>query len=264
MVDKMTSEGKVDTISVYFRSLNDGPWFGIHENTNYFPASLLKVPIMIAYFKKAESDPSILDKKIYYDPGILKTLGDFNNGEYYPAKEVIMPGQSYTVIDLINRMIEFSDNNAKNLLEINFDSPNELYKVYIDLGFVTPPELRGGGDVLSVHEYASFYRVLYNASYLNQEYSEKALEILSKTDFKRGISESVPNNITISHKFGEYSDNNFKQLHDCGIIYYPKSPYILCVLTRGSDFSNLESVISTISDTVYKEVDKQTKAGSQW
>ena len=35
-------------ISVYFRDLNNGPLFGINEKERFTPASLLKVPLMIA------------------------------------------------------------------------------------------------------------------------------------------------------------------------------------------------------------------------
>ena len=212
---------------------------------------------MIAYYKKAEDDPTILDKKITYDQSTLDTFGDTNSGEYFPPKVRIELNKSYTVEDLIEKMIIYSDNNAKNLLLLNLGSDDEYYKVYTDLGFATPPELSGGGDVLSVHEYASFYRVLYNASYLNQRYSEKALELLSKTDFTQGLTLPIPNNITVSHKFGEYTNGDIRQLHDCGIIYYPQNPYILCILTRGTDFKNLEDVINTISKEVYNNVNKQ-------
>src|ERR1035437_1746058 len=41
--DSLINSGKANTISVYFRSLNNGPWFGINQDENYFPASLLKV-----------------------------------------------------------------------------------------------------------------------------------------------------------------------------------------------------------------------------
>ena len=71
----------------------------------------------------------------------------------------------------------------------------------------------------------------------------------------------MPSNIKISHKFGEVvftNDDSSKstELHDCGIVYYPKHPYFLCIMTHGDNFDKLESTIKDISGAVYSEVQK--------
>jgi len=84
------------------------------------------------------------------------------------------------------------------------------------------------------------------------------LEFLSQVEFKEGIVAGVPRDVVVSHKFGERgtADSNTLQLHDCGIVYYPSNPYLLCVMTRGSDFEKLKEVIKTISATIYREIKK--------
>ncbi len=42
LVEGMLSAGRASHISVYFRDLNNGPWFGINEKEEFSPASLLK------------------------------------------------------------------------------------------------------------------------------------------------------------------------------------------------------------------------------
>ena len=81
------------------------------------------------------------------------------------------------------------------------------------------------------------------------------LEILSKTDYKKGLLAGLPEGITVAHKFGEraYSDSNIKQLHECGIVYITGSPYLVCIMTRGTDFDQLASVIAEISSVIYKD-----------
>jgi len=56
----------VTDAAAYFRDLNSGPWFGVDEHANFAPASLLKLPVLIAYFKKADSDPAILQKTLEF------------------------------------------------------------------------------------------------------------------------------------------------------------------------------------------------------
>src|SRR5437867_2138676 len=76
-INDARNNNKVGDVAVYFRDLNDGPWIGIHEDDTFFPASLVKIPILISYLKKSESEKEILTKKLTYDIdlGDSKTLG---------------------------------------------------------------------------------------------------------------------------------------------------------------------------------------------
>lgn len=247
--NKLRENYSQDT-SIYFRDMNNGPWFGINEKELFSPASLIKVPLMIAYLKKAEKDPSIFDKKI------------LNTSLYNPRTQNIQPrvtlaqNQTYTVRQLIEQMIIYSDDTSYNLLNSEI-SANELLSVYDDLGVdISLAEQNPNGNILSVKAYASFFRILFNASYLNKEMSEYALKILSQTDYKDGLNSGIPSTIQTAHKFGErqYLDTGLKQLHDCGIIYLPKKPYLLCIMTRGNNFDILKNKISNISKEIYIEI----------
>lgn len=169
-------------------------------------------------------------------------------------------GKAYTVDDLLYRAIVHSDNNAYFLLYGSIDQ-TVLHKVYTDLGLEVP-KVRNREDYMSVIEYASFFRILYNASYLNKEFSEKALQYLSEVDFKQGLVGGLPSGTVVAHKFGEKvfgSTAEIKQLHNCGIVYYPTRPYLLCVMSRGDSFEYLDDTIRQISRMIYQEIDGQQK-----
>lgn len=249
LVNSKLSNRMASHISVYFRDLNNGPWFGINEKEDFSPASLLKIPVMISLLKRAESDPQTLERTIKYEAPIYILPQDVE------PKEVIRIGESYTIKDLIYRMIVYSDNEAKNLLILDMDQ-DLLNKTYLDLS-IDIPNVRNPEDFMSVKSYASFFRILYNASYLNKEMSEFALEILSNADFKDGLIAGVPKGTLVAQKFGERSFNGIKQLHDCGIVYHKDHPYLLCVMTRGENFKQLANIIKDISFLVYSEVDSQ-------
>lgn len=250
-VQKQLDEKNALLISIYFRDLNNGPWVGINENENYSPASLLKVPILIAVLKKAESDPEMLGRKLLFE----RPVDEF--GQNITDNNMIQPGKSYTVEDLLMRMIKHSDNEAKDLL-FNLIGGEYFQKVINELGLYIPGIATE--DFMSVKNYSSFFRVLYNATYLSKDMSEKALYILSNTSFEEGIVAGVAKGVTVAHKFGErgYRDTNVKQLHDCGIVY-PKdqAPYLLCVMTRGTDFKQEAKIIAEISSIVYNSVGNQ-------
>lgn len=243
----------VQSVSVYFRDLNNGPWFAIGETENFAPASLLKVPLMMAVLKDAETDLKILGKKIKNDDPI-----DYSSDQNVKPAAKLEYGKTYSMNELLYRMIVYSDNNAFRLVEKNANT-EAVKKTYHELG-ITSPYIAEQDNFMTIHAYASFFRILFNASFLNREMSEKALSYLTKVEFKNGLIAGVPANITVAHKFGERgftSMNSLRQLHDCGIIYYPGHPYLLCIMTRGNSFRHLDDGIKNISHIVYKEIDRQ-------
>jgi beta-lactamase class A len=241
--------------SVYFRAMNDGMSFSIDGHEKFAPASLVKVPLLMAYMKWAESMPGLLSQRI-----VNNLPMDMNANQRYKPARAIGYGKAYTVDELLYYMIAYSDNNAYFLLFGSID-PAVLHRVYTDLG-LTVPRFGNDKEYMSVSDYSSFFRMLFNASYLNKELSEKALQYLSKVNFEDGISSGVPPGVVVAQKFGErtFGDRSeIKQLHDCGIVYYPEHPYLLCVMTRGDSFEQLGEVIRGLSRLVYEEIDQQHK-----
>ncbi len=261
LINQNSESGNIQDVSIYFRDLNNGRWTGVNENDKFSPGSLLKVPIMIAYYKMAENDPSILSKEITND----NLTEDYNSDEIIKPDEVIKRGNTYTVDDLIKRMIIYSDNDATVLLFNNIDK-RALNDVFSDLG-ISFNEDPSTEDFISTKQYSLFFRVLFNSSYLDPVLSEKALSLLSKADFKNGLRSNLPTDINISHKFGEreykYGDNKIStyEFHDCGIVYYTNNPYILCVMTKGNvnNIKVLESLAQKISSLIYDEVTNNYK-----
>jgi beta-lactamase class A len=240
-----------DDIAIYFRDLKNGPWFGIGKTQGFYPASLLKVPEMISLLKEADSNPALLKKKILYNNPELESV---QNAEV--ADKLIL-GKSYTVEELLKRTLVNSDNVSANLLG-DVTDPVALRKTFDDLGIPDPYYLNDQrGYMISPELYSSFFRILYNASYLSKEMSEKALRYLIDSDYKGGLVAGVPPTIEVAHKFGLRKINGVKQLHDCGIIYYPNHPYLLCVMTSGPVPEYLDNTIAEISRFVFEEVDRQ-------
>ena len=243
--------GLAENMSVFIINYKNGQWLGVNENERYDPASLLKVPLMIAYFKYVQTNPKILEESTSYEGD------DQNNDEYFKSSDNIKPGRLYSINELIKSMIVNSDNTAAILLQ-NYIDKNFLMNIFTDLGLPTP-SFNLNVEYISAKSYSYFFRILYNKTYLNKELSEKALEILvqSKNSI---IHDGLPQGITVAQKFGErsfYDPNNVlkdRELHDCGIIYKPDSPYLLCVMSRGKNFDDMKKNIIDLSALVYKNI----------
>lgn len=241
-------------IALYYRDLKNGPAFGINEQSQYSPASLLKVPLMIAYHKYLESDPHIFDKEVVFSNPSPEFYQQFK------SSKKIEIGKSYTIKQLMEYMILYSDNEATNLLFQNINA-NSLNLIFNDLG-INAPDLYDSNNSISVKDYASFFRILYNASYLNRSSSEQALNLLSGVEYKNGLVAGIPEGVVVAHKFGERESLSedkkiTRQLHDCGIVYHPDRPYLLCVMTKGNSFENLSNIITNISKVIYQEIDNR-------
>jgi beta-lactamase class A len=156
-------------------------------------------------------------------------------------------------------MVVYSDNEAAYLLQQAAD-PADLRAVYADLG-ITPPNFQNPNDTMSPETYARFFRFLYNGTYLDRASSERALEMMSESTFASGLVAGTPQGITISHKFGERlfaerDDVPTAELHDCGIVYHPTHPYLLCVMTQGWERADLATTIQRIAGATYAGVDR--------
>lgn len=250
MIDEARSRGVTDA-SVYFRDLRHGPVFGVDELASFAPASLIKIPIALVFLDAAKREPELLDAKLVYDGTSSVSL------QTVKPEETAVAGQEYALRELLRLMLTHSDNASYEALEAFLDKTPERrflrQQAFQELGFIDP-ETREE-RTLTVRGYASLFTLIHNASFLDAEHSDLMLGWLADSQFADGLRAGVPGGLSIAHKFGErtYADG-LKELHDCGITYFPDNPYLLCVMTRGADWDALAGLIADISRVVYEEV----------
>lgn len=257
-VDGRKDRGEATATAVYFRDLAYGTGFGINEKDSFAPAGLLRIPLMMAYFKWAESNPLILGRKV--------AVAEDEGGEQpqegpSPPLRSVEPGKAYAVDDLIFRMIAHGDDRAFAALMDHLPA-ERLDRVFRDLY----PDYDPGriDECVTLSGYAPFFRVLYNASYLERDASERALDHLARPTNKNGIAAGVPRTVEVASSFGHgtipvRAAADEQQVHDIGIVYHAGRPYLLGIIARGGDRKALEALLSDISRIVYREVDQQTK-----
>lgn len=233
-----------DSVSVYFQYLEDRSSFSINTEQPYNSGSLGKVLNLIWFYRQAETDPALLERDVYYESGAMPFQQQFSSGG-------VIPGHSYTFSELVDSSIINSDNNALMFLNSHMGEERSA-RAYADFNFTDDMS----APRTNAKSYAVLFRMLYDSSYLTPASSEKALELLSKTTFSKGLRAGVPQNVRIAHKYGEWGTMEQKELHDCGIVYAPEHPYILCIMTAGQDWDALASTIADISELVYLQVSR--------
>lgn len=219
----------------------------VNGDFEYMPASLAKVPVMLAYYKLAESQPDILQQKVLYIDGATR---DYTQN--IPPEKKLVGGTMYAVNNLIAQMIVYSDNNALFALcnNINFDN---IKHVFIDFGIDTT-NIEDPNYTITVTDYAKFFKALYQGTYLSKELSHKALRLLDSSEYKNGLVQGVPRNTTVAEKFGEriIEGRGIVQFHECGIVYPINHPYLLCVMTDGTNLPEQEKFVRNLSQYTYQ------------
>lgn len=184
-IDNDKENNNLSNAAVFFYDLNRGRWIGVNETEKYSPASMMKIVIMVAYFKESETNSNILNNYLIY-PKDIDDLVKQNPAEKPSDLKI---GAGYRVLDLVNKMIIDSDNGAMTLL-LNNINQNSLDSIYNALNIENP---NGRNDfTISPRSFSLFLRILYSATYLSEADSEKALNILSKTTFADGLVAGVP------------------------------------------------------------------------
>jgi beta-lactamase class A len=251
-------EGKLEAASVTLRALSGEPGFSIEGDAQFAPASLLKLPFAFVAFVMDEDEPGFLQHELAYTREGVVDYAIPAQSEV--AQTGLVQGKRYTVEVLLQHVLAESDNLSYFLILQHLmaqpTGPAHFTRTLRELGVRDPDNSESA--VASTREYASLFRHLYLASYLSVEASEQLLSWLGNAAFDTGIASGVPKGVAITNKFGErFSDDGSRQLHDCGIVYHETRPYVLCVLTRGTDFDALRGTLAEVSRRVYAAFDAE-------
>lgn len=234
-----------ENIGIFLQDSQTGAWLGINEREGFNPASLLKVPIMLAVMKKVKLNEISLDDTLE----ITSEDIDKNSGELYEKGA----GYQMSIWKFIEEMILSSDNTAKNVLKRQLTDA-ELNSVFTHIG-IPNPYSQSSDSMVTPRGYTRLFKSLYFSSYLSQELSEKALEITTDTKMENLLSAGIPYEVQVAHKYGERPDG----LSDCGIVYHPKNTYYICVMTRNMEIPKAKKLIINLSKITYDFFSEETE-----
>lgn len=233
---------------IYFAYLNNTSWIGLNEKDFFTAASTIKVPLAMS-IAKMEEDGKLKSTDLY-------SLIDLDLDPAFGDLYKVGSDKSFTVDELVQIMLMHSDNTAMQALFhvmelIGVHDP--LASVYDAMGW----DYNGFGNKatyidINLKTLSNIFMALYNASYLNVSDSQKILAYLAQTDFNDQIMAGLPKGAIVSHKIGLNEKN--KTYSDCGIVYAPNRPYILCVGSSGLDKKASNAFTQDVSKAVYQYI----------
>jgi len=238
------SQSIKEKLGFYFEYLPSGASIGINEKEEFIPASLLKVPLVMAVYKEIEK--GILFHQQEYT--VKKEYLDSSYGDLWRKGE----GTKLTLDEAIRLTLVESDNTAKNVLSYNLPQ-GSTEDIFLSLDI--PVTFENQHSVVTPKNYTSILRSLFLSLYLSEENSNEILNIMTQSGFNEGIVAGVAKEIKVAHKIGIVNPNSQTETitTDCGIVYIPSRPYTLCIMIQAPS-EKAQQYMSQISKIIYDDI----------
>ena len=227
--------------------LTSGDRWAIRDDFLFPQASAIKIPILLELFRRAESDPEILEKRVAMTDqvrtggsGVLKTLTD--------------GGSELSLEDYAIYMIEHSDNTATNVLidALGMDAINDLSsslgarETKLQRKMIRPEQSARGNENLSTPRDAA--RIMERIASCDLPMSEarcdRVREIL-EIDKDGPMRTPVPEEIPIAFKPGGITGVSTVW----GLVDLPDRPYVIVVMSNYG--GNGGAVVEQVSRLAY-------------
>jgi len=229
--------------------LSSGYVAGYNENASMPAASTIKVAVMVEVFTQLERGNFSLDSRVTLE----SSDKDDGSGDLCDAPA----GTSYSVSELLGRMIDVSDNTAANMLirlvgrhNINRDMyvlglhRTHLYDYIRTQGWAIRNELRS-----SPSDMVRLLALMAQRRLVDEWASNQMISILEDDEFNTLLPESLPDSVPVAHKTGSLFDT----LNDVGIVYADGAPYVIAVMTTGLPSRGIgRTFIHSLSSEVYR------------
>lgn len=230
--------------SVYIEDLNTGESLSVNGEELYPPASIFKVPFAMLVVQDIErgnvSFETVLTLQDYHKMYATDVLAG------YPA------GSQFTVRNLIDRMLTYSDNTALNILY------NHLY-IEVDINARLQKDLNLRQTTLSPYQTTStdighVFKDLYLAQILSKQNSEFILALLTNNPFYKNtrIDAGLPQDVSLAHKIGNLDTT----CQDAGIVYSSTGDYIIVILNQYVSYTAADNTMSEVSRMTYRHFEK--------
>ncbi|MCK9571772.1 MAG: class A beta-lactamase-related serine hydrolase [Candidatus Omnitrophica bacterium] len=239
------------TVGLVIKDLDTGWQIDLNQGRLMPAASLVKIPIMLAFFY-ADSEGKISLKRELYLKSNDKVAGSKVLGN-------LPTGSRFTVEELFNPMITQSDNAAANALIslMGFDKLNDYFK---RMGLKNTNLARkmmdfsrrrsGVENYTTAADCAYLLDQLYAGNFLSEDVSRRCLEILGGQKINDRIPRKLPKaSVFVAHKTG--LERHI--CHDVGIVFTPKGDFLICVLVKHGDKTarNAKKLIADIALLTY-------------
>ena len=223
-------EGYPGVAGFYAIDSKSGAGYGVRPNEKFFTASVIKVPVMIAVFRRID------EGKLSYKDVYKTKREDYATGagglQWQPV------GTQETIEDYLWFMITQSDNVATNALTRIVGGREYVNQVAHSLGakdtllYQKVSSERAASPSLDNRSTPKDMATLLSAIYENKADSEQSchemISLMDQNNLEFWMEAGVPPDVKVANK-GGWIDRTY---NDVGIVQYNKRPYALAVFSK--------------------------------
>jgi len=218
----------------YYYEFDSGAESSIYAQRQFEAASLMKLPVMAAFW--AEVEKGNLNPDQAY---VLKNDDKVGGSGVLQNKQ---PGYETTYTQMLTLMGKQSDNIAYRIIrrEVGDEAVN---KILLKAGMYNTDLIQNKTTPADI---GSFYKSLLQGVLVNSEHKDQILDSLTGTIYEDYLPAGLPEDVEVAHKYGRETH----VLHDAGIVW-TSHPYILVLMSEGVIDSEAETVFPDLSRLFY-------------
>jgi beta-lactamase class A len=237
-------------IALDLLDLHTGYHAGFNAAKSMPAASTIKLPVMVEVFAQLEAGRFDLHRRVTLEAADK----DCGSGDLCDAPT----GTAYPVSDLLEKMIDVSDNTATNML-IRLVGRRDINHRMAELGLV---RTHLAGDVrtdgwsirrtlrTSPADLVRLLTLMARRELVDAWSSNEMIAILEADRFNTLLPEPLPDDVAVAHKTGSLFDT----LNDAGIVFAGDAPYVIAVMTTALPSQDLgRSFIHAVSRLAYTD-----------
>lgn len=244
---------------IYFVDLDNGNYLSLNGEKTFATASIIKLPILIAFFQDVEAGKIKLDETLVMGRDVIV------GGSGY--MQDLPPGSKFSARQTVSNMITTSDNTATNMIIKRMGGINVLNQRFQSWGLQRTvmrnwlPDLKGT-NTTTAKELVQLMAMLEQGKLL-QGTKPQAMDILRRVKNRKLLPVGLGSGATIAHKTG---DIGFL-LGDAGIVNMPTGKrYLVAVLVESAyDDPAARDYIQDVSRIVYTYLNQAaTKSSAEF
>ncbi len=238
---------------VFFVDLDTGAYLDLNGDSTFAAASMIKVPILVAFFQDVDAGKIRLDEKLTLKKELI---GGGSGDMQYKS-----PGTQFTALETATKMITISDNTATNLLIERLGGAAALNQRFQNWG-LTVTEIRNllpdlsGTNTTSPKDLGHLMALVNQGDLVSLKSRDRLLDIMRRTVTATLLPRGLGEGATIAHKTGDIGS----LVGDVGLVDMPSGKRYIAVamVKRPHNDGQAKELIRQISKAAYQQFSNLT------